>query len=172
MTKEEAISYLQQLYPNGGHCWLDEQRIEAIGMAINALQEEPVSEELEDAATKYAQDKYMPVQTSQAFKAGAQWQHNQLEKNRIKACDRATKEEIEREQDFCDKIIIDEHRLPTYSDAIEYGIEWQKNQGVTKETVIGMATEELSINVSQHTLDALDLYPGDEVIIQIRKKED
>lgn len=41
MKKEEAISYLQQLYPNGGHCWLDEQRIEAIDMAINALQEEP-----------------------------------------------------------------------------------------------------------------------------------
>lgn len=39
MTKEEAIKYLQQLYPNGGHCWLDEQRIEAIGMAIQALQQ-------------------------------------------------------------------------------------------------------------------------------------
>ena len=35
--------------------------------------EEPVSESLEKAATKYAQDKYMPVQTSQAFKAGAKW---------------------------------------------------------------------------------------------------
>lgn len=47
MTKEEAIKYLRQLYPNGGHCWLDEQRIEAIGIAINALQGESVSEELE-----------------------------------------------------------------------------------------------------------------------------
>lgn len=45
MTNKEAINYLKQLYPNGGHCWLDEQRMEAIGMAINALQEEPVSEE-------------------------------------------------------------------------------------------------------------------------------
>ena len=61
--------------------------------------------------------------------AGAQWQHKQLEKNRLAACERATKEEIEREQDFCDKIIISEHRQPTYSDAIEYGIEWQKNKG-------------------------------------------
>ncbi len=74
MTKEEAIKYLQQLYPNGGHCWLDEQRIEAIGMAVKALQEEPVSNDLEKAATKYAQDKYLPVQTAQSFKAGAQWQ--------------------------------------------------------------------------------------------------
>ena len=45
MTREEAIQYLQQLYPNGGHCWLDEQRIEAIGMAVKALQEESVSEQ-------------------------------------------------------------------------------------------------------------------------------
>jgi hypothetical protein len=45
MKKEEAISYLQQLYQNGGHCWLDEQRIEAIDMAIKALQEEPASKD-------------------------------------------------------------------------------------------------------------------------------
>lgn len=44
MTVEDAIKYLKQLYPNGGHCWLDEQRIEAIGMAVKALQEEPVSD--------------------------------------------------------------------------------------------------------------------------------
>ena len=44
MTKEQAIKYLKQIYPNGGHCWLDEQRIEAINMAIDALKEEPVSE--------------------------------------------------------------------------------------------------------------------------------
>jgi DNA polymerase II large subunit len=44
MTKEDAIKYLKQLYPNGGHCWLDEQRIEAISMAVKALQEEPVSD--------------------------------------------------------------------------------------------------------------------------------
>ena len=49
MKKEDAIKYLQQLYPNGGHCWLDEQRIEAIGMAVKALQEEPVSEVWYDA---------------------------------------------------------------------------------------------------------------------------
>jgi len=45
MKKEEAIKYLQQLYPNGGHCRLDEQRIEAIGMAVKALQEELESED-------------------------------------------------------------------------------------------------------------------------------
>lgn len=37
MTNKEAIKYLRQLYPNGGHCWLDTQRMEAINMAISAL---------------------------------------------------------------------------------------------------------------------------------------
>ena len=57
MTKEEAIKYLQQLYPNGGHCWLDEQRIEAIGMAVKALQEEPVSDDLEKELKDYVNSK-------------------------------------------------------------------------------------------------------------------
>lgn len=39
MTNQEAIKYLKQLYPHGGCCWLDEQRIEAISMAIEALKE-------------------------------------------------------------------------------------------------------------------------------------
>ena len=40
MTNQEAIKYLKQLYPYGGCCWLDEQRIEAIGMAVSALERE------------------------------------------------------------------------------------------------------------------------------------
>lgn len=56
MTKEETIKYLQQLYPNGGHCWLDGQRIAAIDMAIKALQEEPVSEDFEEAMQHNAPD--------------------------------------------------------------------------------------------------------------------
>ena len=50
------------------------------------------------------------------------------------------------------------------------GVEWLAGQGVTKEVVIGMATEEISITVSQQTLDDLDLCPGDKIIVQIRKK--
>lgn len=50
------------------------------------------------------------------------------------------------------------------------GAEWMAGQGVTMEAVIGMATEEISINVSQETLDELDLCPGDKVVVQIRKK--
>lgn len=50
------------------------------------------------------------------------------------------------------------------------GAEWMAGQGVTKEVVIGMATEEIFINVSKQALDDLDLRPGDKVIVQIRKK--
>lgn len=80
MKKEDAIKYLQQLYPNGGHCWLDEQRIEAIGIAVKALQEEPVSDDLEEAANFYANthtewfDADNNPHVSPAFKAGTKWQ--------------------------------------------------------------------------------------------------
>ena len=82
MKKEDAIKYLQQLYPNGGHCWLDEQRIEAINMAVKSLQEEPVSGDLEDASRNYADDEeygddiYIAIEA--AFKAGAKWQKGNL----------------------------------------------------------------------------------------------
>ena len=56
-------------------------------------------------------------------------------------------------------------------DGIKSGAEWMAGQGVTKEAVIGMATGEISINVSQKTLDELDLCPGDKVVVQIRKKQ-
>lgn len=88
MTKEEAIKYLQQLYPNGGHCWLDEQRIEAIGMAVKSLQEEPVSEELEGACEQLTENaRKHKVETSSPFFSqtdykqgvidGANWQKKQ-----------------------------------------------------------------------------------------------
>ena len=54
--------------------------------------------------------------------------------------------------------------------AFKAGAEWMAGQGVTKEAVIGTATEEISINVSEQTLNELDLCPGDKVVVQIRKK--
>ena len=65
MTNEEAIKYLKQIYPVGGHCWLDEQRIKAVDMAIEALtkaseEKEPVSEELDKFAIQSANKFYPP----------------------------------------------------------------------------------------------------------------
>ena len=67
MNKEEAIKYLQQLYPNGGHCWLDEQRIEAIGMAVKALQEEPVSERFAFKAIPRLLEMIEPTDRAKAY---------------------------------------------------------------------------------------------------------
>ena len=80
MNKDDAIKYLKQLYPNGGHCWLDEQRIEAIGMAIKALQKEPVSEDLEKAAVEAFKQIVDSDKNSflEIFKAGAKWQKQQI----------------------------------------------------------------------------------------------
>lgn len=56
-----------------------------------------IGETLEEAATKYAQDKYLPVQTAQSFLAGAQWQKEQFEKNRLEHCDNITEEQYNQE---------------------------------------------------------------------------
>ena len=55
------------------------------------------------------------------FKFGANWRYEQFEKNRLAACDNMTKEEFEREQEFTTNFIEKNNRVPTYSDAIEYG---------------------------------------------------
>lgn len=58
----------------------------------------------------------------------AKWQKEQFEKNRLAACDAQTPEEAEREMNFVEHIIKEEHRQPTYSDAIEYGMRLQKQK--------------------------------------------
>ena len=206
MTREEAIKYLKQLYHNGGHCWLDEQRIEAINMAIEALKEEPaskdleeaigqsfiyheshgddfrsdkqietayrygfetgakwgknqakveiqtqsmalahgcpeepVSEELEEAAEVHANRCYNEDASAERiaackydFKAGAEWQKHQFEKNRLMSCDNQNEEEAKREQDFVFGHVEKNNRIPTFNDAINYGMELQKQNMIGK----------------------------------------
>ena len=101
MTKEDAIKFLQQLYPYGGHCWLDKQRTEAIGMAIEALRDierngkdckdDPVSDDFEEACNQMS--KAAIISKCEAgkpffsdgdyklgFKAGASWQKQKDDK--------------------------------------------------------------------------------------------
>lgn len=88
MTQEEAIKYLRQIYPNGGHCWLDSQRIDAIEMAITALSQPFLPSNIDEAAKKIAYDvcKQLPNGTEKdsivyyailAAKAGAGWMAGQ-----------------------------------------------------------------------------------------------
>ena len=62
-----------------------------------------------------------PFDLKQAFIDGAEWQYEQFEKNRLAACDNMTEEEADREQVFTIDFIEKNNRIPTYSDAIEYG---------------------------------------------------
>ena len=103
--------------------------------------EEPVSKDLEKASKSYGEEQYnkklnlLPDKCRacydpivNAFKAGAKWQYEQFEKNRLAACDRQTKEEAEIERDFVTNIIEKEHRQPTYNDAIKYGMKLKEQQ--------------------------------------------
>lgn len=66
-------------------------------------------------------------------KAGANWQKEQFEKNRLKHCDSITNEQAELEQKFLDQHLDKYNRMPTFLDAIEYGMRLQKEQITTKE---------------------------------------
>lgn len=69
------------------------------------------------------------------FIAGAEWMAGQFEKNRLAASDAQTDEEYERETDFVDKIIREKHRTPTFSDAINFGIECERAKMMGKSEV-------------------------------------
>jgi hypothetical protein len=153
--------------------------IERLSKIMDSLQEEPASEDLEKAAKDYSNNLdniYGSIgkQTRNAFKAGAEWQkkhENPASEEFEKALAEEWKGYNERGAAMVDALEDNTQEL-AFSKGFYRGSKWQKNQGVTKEAVIGMATEEISINISKSTLDALDLCAGDKVIIQIRKKED
>lgn len=56
-----------------------------------------------------------------AFKAGAEWQYEQFEKERLKHCDELTAEQAQMESDFVVQHLKNFNRTPTFIDAIEYG---------------------------------------------------
>lgn len=62
-----------------------------------------------------------------AFKAGANWQYDQFEKERLnfeprlKHCDELTAEQAQMESDFVVQHLKNFNRTPTFIDAIEYG---------------------------------------------------
>jgi len=110
---------------------------------IDSLQEEPVSEDLEEYSALIADE--LPQGTTltsngefdiasvrkliiDACKHGAKWQKEQFEKNRLDACDKQTEEEAEIESDFVMGIIEKEHRQPTFDDAIKYGMKLKEQQ--------------------------------------------
>ena len=96
--------------------------------------EEPVNDELEKAAVEAFKQIVDSDKNNflEIFKAGAKWQTEQFEKNRLAACDRQAEEEEEIESDFVMGIIESEHRQPTFDDAIKYGMRLQKERLLAK----------------------------------------
>ena len=84
---------------------------------------------LEEAANAYiSNENNYSHSRSDTFKAGAMWQEQQFEKNRLAAYERQTEKEADIERDFVMSIIDNEHRQPTFDDAIKYGMTLQKEQ--------------------------------------------
>ena len=117
---------------------------------VKETQEEPVSEELEEASKewlrpqldksyeKYGENKMMELTRFDAFamleaiEFGAKWKEEQFEKNRLKHCNSITNEQAELEQEFVDQHLDKHQRMPTFLDAIEYGMRLQKEQMMAK----------------------------------------
>lgn len=76
--------------------------------------------ELEKAAVE-AFKKLGSTSYLEIFKAGANWQYEQFEKERIKHCDELTAEQAQMESDFVVQHLKNFNRTPTFIDAIEYG---------------------------------------------------
>lgn len=121
MTKEEAINYLQQLYPNGGHCWLDKQRIEAIGMAVEALKEEPVSDDFEKIVEEIAEP---TILNAYGTKELARRLRNTI-------CCTSVSEDLEEAADNALNNVLNTHEIVNVRSCLEmfkFGAKWQEEQ--------------------------------------------
>ncbi len=138
----ESIDFEQELYKAFGQI-----KDFTLGVAIakrfydmGRKHNEPISEDLEEAAFDYAEackyDGGEKLLCIEHFKAGAYWKEQQFEKNRLAHCDAQTEEEAEIEQSFVMDIIEREHRQPTFDDAIKYGMKKMKEQ-MMKDAVDG-----------------------------------
>ena len=93
-----------------------------------------LSDDLEEAAKFYAAthteflDSECKPHVAPAFIAGAKWQEEQMEKNRIEHCHSITEEQYNLETSFVDSHIKKYHRIPTILDAIEYGMSLKKGE--------------------------------------------
>ncbi len=127
---EEYISAARKAHTN-----ITEGNFAHLLSFIDSLQEKPISEELEEAANSCSSCIYLEEVLSDddgevlkerlvnTFKAGAQWQKEQFEKNRIEHCDSITEEQYNLETGFIDYYIDKYNRMPTFLDAIEYGMK-------------------------------------------------
>lgn len=97
-------------------------------LEVKEVDEESTSNDLEEAASQYPSiicriSPQWKSEVENVFKAGAQWQKEQMEKNRIEHCDNITEEQYNLETGFLDDFLDKNKRMPTFLDAIEYGMK-------------------------------------------------
>jgi len=121
---------------------------------LDTMQEEPVSEDLEEALAREwkgyndrgaatvdaLEDNSQELAFAKGFYRGSEWGKNQA------------KVEIQAQ-----------------SMALAHGCPKEPARGLTKEVVKGASTGGMLIKVPQSTLDTLDIVAGDKINIQIRK---
>jgi len=100
---------------------------------IDSMKEESANEDLEEEIKDYFEERETWDSESQPNKEDiarhfANWQKKQMEAYRIKHCNNITNEQAELESDFVSKHVEKNNRMPTFLDAIEYGMELQKQQ--------------------------------------------
>ena len=84
----------------------------------------------------------------------ANWQKQQMESNRIKHCNTITEEQYNLETGFIDKYIEKYNRMPTFLDAIEYGIENMKQQ-IIKAIDLGEPPHLISVEQAYYNVKKL-----------------
>lgn len=145
-----------------------------ISQAIDIIQqsEQPhTPESLEEAAENIYKT---PFGTrAEDFIAGAEWQYEQFEKNRLANCDKLTKEEYDRETDFALEIVENERRQPTFTDAINYRMRVMKEY-LMNEAVEGVVED---WNPESHPEITIPLNPeeftmGDKVKLIVIKEDE
>lgn len=87
-----------------------------------------------------------PEQARAAVEIAKEEMLKEFEKNRLKHCNSITNEQAELEQGFIDQHIDKYQRMPTFLDAIEYGMRLQKEQ-MMKEAIDGMVSVKSNYNI-------------------------
>lgn len=169
---EKEINFEQELYKAFGQVkdFTLGMRIAKWFYDMGKNSQEPVSEELEEAADNCYFHNHAYARES--FIEGANWQKEQFENNRLKHCNSITNEQAELEQGFIDQHLDKYNRMPTFLDAIEYGMNLQKEQMMAK-AVDGEVTygKSLAIPSLGYFLDKNGLDFGDKVKLVIIKED-
>ena len=158
--------------------WLKRRFVSTANPELEKQLEKPVSELYKAMIAGCKKHNYTDNWETAAYKQGivdgALWQKQKFEKERLSACEKMTEEEYRLETAFAEKFFKENESLPTYADAIKFGIEWQKQQ-MKKE-----AAEFLIRDIDEQNIELAFFPPrnleigreGDKVKLIILKEND